>query len=338
MAAQHESLPAHGDACLVADIGGTNARFALAHGGSAAQLDLSHAQTRRVGDFETLGAALNDYLRELPLPQRPRRAVLAVASPVHGDRIAFTNSRWNFSVEALQRELGLHSLRVMNDFAAVAWALPALRDVDVVAVGTLASNAARGDGVRVVVGPGTGLGVAATRTASGVALVLESEGGHAGFAPRDDDEMHLLRFLRARHGRVSVERLLSGEGLLALYQAWCLREDAPATLRRAEDVSRAAQEGHALARAATRSFCTVLGSFAGDVALMFCAWEGVYLAGAMLRHVLDDEGARAFRAGFEDKGRFAARLRAIPTLRIARDDVGHLGAALYGLQPAPALR
>jgi glucokinase len=328
MAAQHESLPAHGDACLVADIGGTNARFALATRAGSGALRFAQAQTRRVCDFDTLGAAAAHYLRELPAAERPGRAVFAVASPVQGDAIAFTNSRWSFSIDALRRELALASLRVVNDFAAVAWALPALRDDDVRVLGD-GHPGAVGDGVQAVVGPGTGLGVAALRTRGGVSLVLESEGGHTGFAPRDEDELHLLRFLHARHGRVSVERLLSGDGLLALYQAWCLREDQAAILHRPEDVSRAARDGHALARAATRSFCAALGGFAGDCALMFGAWNGVYLAGAMLQHVLDEPGVVAFRTAFEDKGRFAARLRAVPTLQILRPDIGHVGAAMF---------
>jgi glucokinase len=186
---------------LVADIGGTNARFALTpHGALHPTLQL--AAVRRVADFETLDSAIADYIATLPPPLRPQRAVLAVASPVLADAIDFTNSRWSFSIAALRAALRLRALHVINDFAAVAWALPALADDDVETLGAAPTTTAR-VGMRAVVGPGTGLGVAALFEADGGLRVLPSEGGHAGFAPHDEEEVALHAFLQARHGRVS---------------------------------------------------------------------------------------------------------------------------------------
>jgi glucokinase len=316
--------------CLVADIGGTNARFALAHAAAGARrVDIHDAQVRRVGDFATLADAAGDYLASLPASVRPRRAVFAVAGPVQGDRIAFSNSVWSFSIAQLRLQLAMDSLHVINDFAAVAWAVPALLREELEAIGPVRESGLPSPGTRAVVGPGTGLGVAAIHPSGAAFDVRASEGGHAGFAPRDEDEIYLMRHLKARHGRVSTERLLCGDGLLALYQAHCARDAEAPLLRSAEAATQAAREGDAMARAATRSFCGILGSFAGDVALMFCAWDGVYLAGSMLGHVLDDANARLFRQRFEEKGRFADVLRGVPTLRIVRGDVGKLGAAMY---------
>jgi glucokinase len=315
--------------CLVADIGGTNARFSLARIEAGTPLALERAQNFRVRDFATLGEALSRYLQELPVDLRPQRAVLAVASAVTEDRVHFTNSHWSFSITGLQAELALRDLHVVNDFAAVAWAVSALGRDDVEAVGSSPLDAGRG-GMRAVVGPGTGLGVAGVGFTGGDWVVFESEGGHTSFAPRDDDEMFVLRFLLQRYERVSYERLLCGEGLVNLYDAWCARHEAPSFFRQPEDVSRESRLGNTIARAATRSFCSIFGSFAGDVALMYGAWQGVYLAGGLLTHVLDAEGATIFRSSFEDKGRFAPLLRSIPTLRITREDVGNFGAAVYG--------
>ena len=326
-----------GAPCLVADIGGTNARFALADATPGARrVDIHDAQVRRVDDFATIADAASDYLASLSDASRPRRAVFAVAGPVQGDHIAFSNSVWSFSTSQLRHELAMDSLQVINDFAAVAWAVPALVREELEPIGQWHEIGPKARSTRAVVGPGTGLGVAAIHHVGELFEVRASEGGHAGFAPRDEDEIYLMRHLKARHGRVSTERLLCGDGLLALYQAHCARDAEAPRLRTAEAVTQAAREGDAIARAATRSFCGILGSFAGDVALMFCAWDGVYLAGSMLGHVLDEPNARLFRQRFEEKGRFASVLRDVPTLRIVRGDVGKLGAAMYDARPGAA--
>lgn len=322
--------------CLVADIGGTNARFAIAHlrpvAGDFACDGLEDARNFLVRDFATPADALDEYLKDFPPDRRPRLAVLAVAGTVTGDEVLFTNNHWTFSISAMKAVLDVGMLQVINDFAAVAWALPSLVAADLQPIGIPVRHdrGVEGESVRVVLGPGTGLGLAAIKQLPEGFTVLETEGGHVSFAPRNDDEMFLLSFLAKRYGRVSYERLLCGEGLVNIYDARCARAGIESAWRQPEQVSRAARDGDAAAAAATRDFCSIFGAFAGDAALMYGAWGGVYLAGGLLPHVFDATGGAIFRASFEDKGRFAPLLRNTPTIRILRGDVGNLGAAAYG--------
>lgn len=315
--------------CLVADIGGTHARFALARQVPGGRIELQDRRVLLVREHAGLEEALCTYLESIGGPA-VARAVLAVAGAVVGDEVVLTNSRWRFSVEALRRDHGLRRLEVVNDFEAVAWAVPQLGPADLTPVGTSPPPPGRGT-TRVVLGPGTGLGVAAIRGDGVGAMVLASEGGHVGFAPHDEEEQGILRRMQARYGRVSCERLLCGEGLVNLY--WALGAPTVAMPETPEAVVRAARGGEARAMAAVRRFCMILGGFAGDVALMYGGWRGVYLAGGLLPHVLDGEGAALFRARFEDKGRFAALLADTPVFHIVRPDVGDLGAGVLGLAP-----
>ena len=323
------------DACLVADIGGTNARFAIARlpdaGAAARKAELAEIRSLRVRDYPSLNEAINDYLAAVPAATRPNNAVLAVASAVTHDTVGFTNSHWSFSIEALRRSLAFDRLLVANDFAAAAWAVPTLEAADLHKVGNCVGIDDGAPGMRIVLGPGTGLGLAALeREADGRCRVIETEGGHISFAPRNADEIFILEFLNQRFGRVSCERVLGGDGWLNLYHAWAARLSLPAVHETPEAVSRAAREGDAAARAATRSMAAMLGAFAGDSVLMYGAWQGVYLAGGLLQHLLDGETAEVFRASFEDKGRFSGLLSRTPVLRIINPDLGSLGAAVLG--------
>lgn len=320
---------------LVADIGGTNARFALALSAPGAttlqQAALQHARTLRVRDHATLHDAITHFLDTIPPPQRPRIAILAVASAVTSDAVTFTNSHWSFSIDALQRGLGLDGLLVANDFAAAARAVPTLQRSDLRPVHGCVDFDDGGPGMRVVLGPGTGLGLAALRRdAAGAISVIETEGGHISFAPRNADELFILEYLVGRFGRVSYERVLGGDGWLNLYQAWSTKLGVPAIFATPEQVSQGAQRGDVAARAATQSMAAILGAFAGDAVLMYGAWQGVYLAGGLLTHLLDGDTAEAFRVGFEDKGRFSGLLRKTPVLHIVNPDLGNLGAAALG--------
>jgi len=320
--------------CLVADIGGTNARFALARvqpGTAPRKAELRHARNLLVRDYASLGDAIQAFLAGLPAEAQPRDAVLAVASAVTEDAIRFTNSHWSFSINALQSAVGFERLLVANDFAAAAWAVPALDPDDLHPVGACVAVDSGATGMRVVLGPGTGLGLAALkRDPDGGYAVIETEGGHISFAPRDADEMYILDFLFQRFGRVSYERVLGGDGWLNLYQAWSTRLGLAVVHETPEAVSNAARNGDAAARAATRSMAAMLGAFAGDAVLVYGAWQGVYLAGGLLQHLLDGETAEVFRRSFEDKGRFRGLLSRTPVLRIVNPDLGNLGAAVLG--------
>ena len=323
--------------CLVADIGGTHARFAIAkktH--NTPGLLLENQQTYQVAEFKTISSAILDYLNKISAPLRPKHAVLAVASAVTSDHISFTNSAWGFSIPALKNELALDELQVINDFAAVAWALPTLQETDIEAIGSSHAFSQLTPGVYVALGPGTGLGVAALKIEQDHYTVIETEGGHISFAPRSTDEIEMLQFLQEDFERVSYERLLSGSGLLNLYRARSHLMQLPTTLPTPEAVSSAARQNNPAACAAVQDFCSILGAFAGDAVLMFGAWSGVYLAGGLLPHVMDEKGKLAFRKAFEDKGRFAPLMKQTPAWQIKRMDIGNLGAASVGLKARPS--
>jgi glucokinase len=317
--------------CLAADIGGTNARFATAALGENERVRLGAQRSLKVADHEGIESALETYLRDSGEPV-PERAVLAVAGAVLDDQVILTNSRWSFSIRALKQRIGFRELQVINDFAAVAWAVPGLSEADLHPIGNAPGAAFDTAAVQVVLGPGTGLGAAAIRRDARGLAVLETEGGHASFAPHDEREIFILRFLQKRYGRVSYERLLCGEGLVNLHDA-CLHmaRGRDQRLPDSEAVVAAARAGDPDARSAIDLFCSILGRFAGDAVLLYGGWAGVYLAGGLLPHVLDARGEALFRTAFIDKGRFSPLLSRTPTFRIGAADVGTLGAARVGL-------
>jgi glucokinase len=306
-------------ATLVADIGGTNARFALTGPGGAVE----HQRILHGHDFPAFEDALAAYLEAEDV--RPDRAAVAVASPVLGDRIAFTNSPWSFSIDAMRERFGFDPLLVLNDFEANALAIPHLRPADLVQVG--GGEAVPGAPVAIL-GPGSGLGVAGlVRTGTGW-MALPGEGGHATMPAADEREAAVLAKLRVRFGHVSAERVLSGPGLVNLYAAIAeLERVAPGSPTPAEVVD--GQD--AISRDAVDMFCAMLGTLAGNVALTLGARGGVYIAGGIVPKL----GARfvnsAFRERFVAKGRFRDYLAAIPTFVVVHPVPAFVGlAALVG--------
>lgn len=315
---------------LIADVGGTNARFALAdlrepHPRLLEQRSLPNA------DFASLQHATEHYLSGVGV--RPQRAAIAVACPVAGDAIRLTNRAWSFGRADLERALGLRRLLVINDFGAVAWAIPALGASD--------REVLHGDadaplaGPISVLGPGTGLGVALLAgDARRGWQVIETEGGHVTFAPHGDEELQIARWLNARFGRTSNERVLSGPGLSHIDAALSAGEGSPtlesleSPLRDPAAIVAAALEGHdAVARRALARFCAVLGSVAGDAALIHGA-RTVAIAGGIVPRFLPFLRASAFRERFLAKGRFAALLETIAVHVVTHPLPGLLGAAV----------
>ncbi len=322
-------VPVPDDAVLVADIGGTNARFALAVAGEP-RPDLILQMTLATADFASLQHAAEHYLEQCGA--HPWRAALAVACPVTGDEIRLTNRAWAFNRTELCAALGLDELIVLNDFGAVARAVPALGAGDIV---TLYGDPGPVPATPVsVLGPGTGLGMALLVTGQdGLWQVIETEGGHISFAPHGDEERCIAEWLAARYGRVSVERVLSGPGLSRLHAALGgLKPARTATPDRllvepAAIVSAALAGSDALARRALARFCAILGSVAGDAALIHGA-RTLFIAGGIVPRFIPFLRASAFRERFLAKGRFAAHLEAVPLAVITRPDPGLLGAAL----------
>lgn len=312
---------------LVADIGGTNARFALAEFDGATPR-LRDVYALRAAEYASLQHAAEHYFRLVGL--RPAHAAIAVACPVGTDEIRLTNRAWSFSRRELERALGLQRLLMLNDFGAVAWAVPALQAGDAVHLHGPATLPPAPPVT--VIGPGTGLGVALL--VGGAARgwqVVETEGGHATFAPVVEEERLIARWLDSLHGRTSNERVLCGTGL-AQIDAVIRQPDRPAgvapMLREPADVVALALEGHDVAaRRALARFCAILGGVCGDAALMHGA-RSVMIAGGIVPRFVPFLRSSAFRERFLAKGRFAAYLENVAIHVITHPQPGLLGAAV----------
>jgi glucokinase len=316
--------------CLLADLGGTNVRFALVDPLRPNPLAGCAVGKFRVADFPDFASAAQRFLAAGEAT--PRHGVLAVAGPVAGDRARMTNHPWVVSRRELMARLGLADLLLVNDFAAMGMAVTLLEAGDLHPLGAspLAPVVAGEARSVAVLGPGTGLGVGALFWRGGRALPLHSEGGHVGFAPAGEEEIGILRHLARAFGRVSNERLLSGAGLVNIYRALAAMDGAEVGNPAPEDITRGAADG--TDRRATRTlevFCEVLGSVAGDLALAYGAWDGVYLAGGLAPVVLPWLEGGGFRRRFEDKGRYADELARVPTQVITHPQPGLLGAAAF---------
>jgi len=255
----------------------------------------------------------------------PTQAVLAVATSPRGDQVCFTNNAWSFSIAKLGERLGIARLRVINDFEANALALSHLSSEDVrqVGGGTAVAGAPMG-----VIGPGSGLGVGAAVACGTRYEAIAGEGGHVTMAAANNDEGAVLDLLRRRFGHVSAERVLSGPGLINLYDALCaLRGQVPGKLVAGEITDAAKGEHDSCASEAVAMFCAMLGTVAGNLALTLGARGGIYIAGGIVPKLGDTFVTSGFRARFEDKGRFGDYLAAIPTFVITRRHAALLGAA-----------
>ena len=297
---------------LLADIGGTNARFAL-----QAQADadahnsgFSDVEVLACSDYPTLDAALAAYLAAARARGMAvdglRHAAIAIATPVEGDVVAMTNHHWRFSTAALRSAFGLDTLLVVNDFAALAMALPHLGDAGRERVGPACT--APPDRPLGLIGPGTGLGVSALVPHAGHWIVLPGEGVHASFAPTTKQEIRILETLLEEHGHVSAERLLSGAGLEAIHRVLCGERLAAARIG-----AQALDGSGGTCRESVDVFCAMLGCVAGNVALTLGATGGMYIGGGIVPRLGRLFHASAFRTRFEAKGRLQPWLARVPT-------------------------
>ena len=309
-----------GGARLLADIGGTNARFALEHGPG------------QIGDVCVLACAgyprFEDAARAF-LAQHAagpvRHAVIAIANPVDGDAVKMTNHDWAFSISAARAALRLDTLLVVNDFAALAMALPSLGENDLVRVG---GGTASLQGVIGLVGAGTGLGVAGLVPVDGRWVPVQSEGGHVAFSPFDEREVALLQYCWQRYEHVSAERIVSGPGIALIREALAASRGLaiePATP--AQVVERGLAGSDPLCRETLDCFCGMLGTVAANLAVTLCAKGGIYIGGGVVPRLGDYFIASPFRARFQNKGRFSAFNAQIPTLLITAPYPAMLGAA-----------
>jgi glucokinase len=308
------------DPLLIADIGGTNGRFALLDEEAGGVGPLHRA---KLDQHASVADAICSFLEAHGDGRTPRGAVLAVAGPVSANRVRLTNRKWVVDGTEIAAALGIGAVRVVNDFAAVSWSLPVLTRSDLIPLG--GDDAGEPGEPMAVLGPGTGLGVGAFLPPD---HALVTEGGHASLPAHDAREAAVIEWLRARHGHVSAERLLSGMGLENIHAALAAIDGATVPQRDAAAVTEAALSGAcAICRETLSMFCTVLGGVAGDLALLYGARGGVFIAGGILPRFPEFLAASGFRARFEAKGRFREWLRPVPTYLVTRLDAAMLGLA-----------
>ncbi|QYF86155.1 glucokinase [Brevundimonas sp. PAMC22021] len=308
---------------LVGDVGGTNARFAVARMVDGRPV-LEHHESFPAERHPTFLEGVRAFIDGCEV--KPTGGVIAVAGPVTDGAIDLTNSPWRVS-EAELGTLGLQPVKLINDFEALAWGAPVVPEDQLESLGGPAQGDE--DAAIAVLGPGTGFGVSAlVRDAHGQQMAMPSEGGHACFAPGDAVEDEILRILRRRYDRVSIERLICGPGLLNMHRALAEIEGRETHIDDPAEITREALEeanspcGHTLAR-----FCAILGAVAGDIALTTGARGGVYIAGGIVPRILPFIKASPFRERFERKGRFSDYMAAIPTKVIMHKHAALLGSA-----------
>lgn len=318
---------------LLADLGGTNVRFALAGDAVAAPLRMDSIRRYRVKDFASLADAARQYFADAGC--RATQAVIAAAGRIaNGETVKVTNNPWAISSQALQAELSMQAVHLVNDFAAQSMAVPLLAAAALSPVGPLSAPALDQPPSQtfVVMGPGTGLGVAGLLWRRGQWIVLESEGGHAGFAAHTAEDVEILHRLNARFGRVSNERMICGNGLVNLYLALADIAGQAAEEYTPEDITSHAEAGSdPLCVRTVETLAGIFGSVAGDLVLSLGGWDGVYLTGGVLPFLLPWLHHGGFRERFEAKGRLRETMERVPTLAITHPEPGLLGAAAIAL-------
>ena len=317
---------------LVGDLGGTNARFALVESDSGRPAP-TRIKTYPARDYASPEDAIEAYLDDAGA-ERPDKVVLAVAGPVSNGAMHFTNLNWKVSEARLTSVGGFKAARLLNDFAAQALGAPRLQADRLRVLGPKIARPE--DGTSVILGPGTGFGVAGLVRQGGRETVLATEGGHVGFAPTDDLEIEIWRrFARGRE-RISIERVLSGSGLYELYQALADIDGVEAALPDQKAVQAAAEAGDDLAARTVDRFCRILGAVAGDFALGYGARAGIYVTGGVAEKLGDQLVKGGFRERFEAKGRFQDYMRAIPTWLVLDPYAALIGASsqLSALDPS----
>ncbi|GAB3265500.1 glucokinase [Chitinimonas naiadis] len=310
---------------LLADVGGTNVRFALIREAGAA---ISDERNLVCADYPGLYEATQDYLA--PLDVKPRWAAIGIATPVADDVVKMTNNHWSFSQSALKLQLALDELSVINDFTALALSLPLLGEDELVKVGGGERNA---DLPIALLGAGTGLGVSGLIPAHqpGEAsrwIPIQGEGGHVSFSPFNDKEDEILRILRREFGHVSAERLLSGPGVVNLYKALAeLNQQTEEGLSASEITSRGVAGDCPLCRETVDTFCGMLGTAAANLAVTLGARGGLYIGGGIVPKLGDYFATSPFRKRFEQKGRFSNYLAAVPSYVIVANNPALRGTA-----------
>ena len=311
---------------LLADIGGTHARFAIDVDGATGAI-----ATLRCADYAGLAEAIGAYVQQPAAhargAARVQHAAIAIANPVDGDTIAMTNHHWRFSVSALRDQLCWQRLAVVNDFEALALAVPSLQAHDIVRVG---GGEGVPDAAIALLGAGTGLGASGLIKTTHGWKALQAEGGHVSFAPVDALEVQVLQYAWREHPHVSAERLLSGMGLELLYRALCLLRhgsEASLPLTAPEIIQRGLERSCNICDETIELFCRMLGTIAANLALSLGSRGGVYIGGGIVPRLGARFAASGFRARFDCHGRFSDYLAKIPVFVITAEHATLRGVA-----------
>ncbi|MGF6496111.1 glucokinase [Luteibacter sp. 621] len=330
---------------LLADLGGTNVRFGIAHPDADQPLIQESIRRYHVKDYASLADAAKQYFKETG--HEAQRAIIAAAGRIdNGETVKVTNNPWAISAHKLAADLDLEWVHLVNDFAAQSMAVMLMSpdkvvdehgNTELTRVGNPAVPriGAKEEQTFVVVGPGTGLGVGGLLIRGDKVSVLQTEGGHAGFAAHSAEDIEILKVLNLRYGRVSNERLISGGGLQNLYEAICeISGQKPEEGITPEIITKRATDGTCtMCQRAVETFAGIFGSVAGDLVLTLGAWDGVYLTGGMTP-ILLPWIQKHFRERFEAKGRFRDTMEAVPTQAIMNPEPGLIGGAALAIVEA----
>ena len=307
---------------VVADVGGTNIRLALfdIHTGEISQITKMLCE-----EFDSLEAALQHYFS--PLDDKVNQLCIGIACSIQGDQISMLNLHWQFSQSALKKKFKLETLHIINDFTAISFAVPFLLDDDKIKIG---GGEPVKFGTCAIFGPGTGLGVSHIIHNNNQWISLDGEGGHVSFSSYTREHAAVLLLLKEQFGRASVERILSGQGLLNVYRALCQLAKKQPKFHEPKQITQAAlAKDCPVATKTLDLFCEIAGEFAGNLALNLACFGGVYIAGGIIPNFIDKFIDSDFRKFFEAKGRFTDYVSAIPTYLITHDNPGLLGAGVY---------
>jgi len=318
---------------LIADIGGTNARFALASNNAPY---FEQAETLLCADYENSEKAIEHYLNSQNVGSLAG-ICFAVAGPIKHESVSLINNHWSISADTLKEFFETKQVTLLNDFEAIAYSLANLEAHDIELVGdpdTLGREFDRSKDFTVaVVGPGSGLGIAGLKQQRGVLYPLSTEGGHSGFAPDNPLQDELLRSLRSKFNRVSNERLLSGPGLMNIHKALCESQNlAKPSLSPAEIAMAADEQNDEICSQTMALFFEILGQVSGDTALALGAYDGIFIGGGITQRYPEQLTNSRYRAGFENKGRYRGIMETIPSWLISHQNPGLLGASVYARQ------
>lgn len=311
---------------IVADIGGTNARFALVTAKHGEQFAIGHVQILQGAEFETFEDAMAHYIESIG-DQKPTAACAAIAGPIQNDKVAMTNLSWSFSQKAVRDKFGLDAFVAINDYTALAVATSRLpsHGLDSVLPGLRSPK-----GNKAILGPGTGLGVAGLAHANGAWLPIPSEGGHVNMAPADEFECDVLKAAIKRHGHVSAEVFISGPGLVNLCTAIADVEGVQVDALEPQDITaRGLDDSDALCAKTLNLFCGFLGTVSGNLALTYGAFGGVYITGGIVPRFPDFFKQSLFVQRFREKGVMSHYVSEIPVDIVTYEQTAFLGAAAW---------